>query len=84
MEGSQDMIAWYNWTTFDIIGALTFGESFDCLKEERMHPWAAAIFANVKGVIIIGALRRVGLGAIIPYLIPKKTAALRLRNAQFS
>ena len=66
VEGPQEMTAWFNWTTFDIIGALTFGESFDCLQTERMHPWIAAVFANVKGVVIIGALRRVGLGAIIP------------------
>jgi cytochrome P450 len=80
----QDMTAWFNWATFDIIGALTFGESFGCLENQRMHPWIEAIFGNVKGVSIMGALKRTGFGWIIPYIIPKRVAALRLSNAQFS
>lgn len=30
-----DMWAWANFTTFDIIGDLTFGEPFNCLEESR-------------------------------------------------
>lgn len=26
------MVKWYNWTTFDIIGSLVYGESFGCLQ----------------------------------------------------
>lgn len=36
------MTAWFNWTISDIIGALTFGESFGCLENQRMHPWIGA------------------------------------------
>lgn len=32
-----DIVAWLNYTTFDIIGDLTFGESFDCLKTSKLH-----------------------------------------------
>lgn len=32
-----DMVAWYNWTTFDIIGDLSLGESFGCLENARPH-----------------------------------------------
>ena len=35
MRGTQhaidDMTRWYNFTTFDLIGDLAFGESFGCL-----------------------------------------------------
>ena len=34
-----DIASWFNFTTFDIIGDLTFGESFECLEKERLHPW---------------------------------------------
>lgn len=38
------MDSWYNFTTFDIIGDLAFGESFDCLKDKDYHPWVACMF----------------------------------------
>ncbi|KAI0448693.1 trichothecene C-15 hydroxylase [Xylaria acuta] len=34
-----NMRDWYSWTTFDIIGDLAFGESFDCLKNSAYHAW---------------------------------------------
>lgn len=40
-----DMTAWFNYTTFDIIGDLGFGESFDCLQTSRYHPWIEAVFS---------------------------------------
>lgn len=83
-EGPQDIVAWFNWTTFDIIGALTFGEDFGCLKQQRMHPWIAAIFGNVKGLVLMAAAKQLGLGGLIPYIIPKKSADSRLLHAKFS
>ena len=32
-----NMVDWYHLTTFDLIGDLTFGESFDCLETSKMH-----------------------------------------------
>lgn len=43
-----DIVKWYNFTTFDIIGDLTFGESFDCLQQSEMHSWVALIFNTIK------------------------------------
>ncbi|KAE9964642.1 hypothetical protein EG328_010294 [Venturia inaequalis] len=83
-EGPQDLVAWFNWTTFDIIGALTFGEDFGCLKLAKMHPWISATFGSVKGNALMAAVRRLGLGAIIPYIVPKKSVDLRLANSRFS
>ena len=34
-----DMVDRSNFLTFDASGALAFGESFDCVKEWRAHPW---------------------------------------------
>lgn len=43
-----DMVKWYNYTTFDIIGDLAFGESFGCLENSQYHPWVAMIFQSIK------------------------------------
>ncbi|KAI5918886.1 cytochrome P450 [Camillea tinctor] len=39
-----DLMAWYNYTTFDIIGDLAFGEPFGCLSTSNYHPWVRSIF----------------------------------------
>ena len=43
-SGIMDMVKWYNFTTFDLIGDLAFGESFGCLDSGGYHPWVAMIF----------------------------------------
>ena len=47
-DGIVDMARWYNFTTFDIIGDLCFGESFHALDTGNYHPWVSNIFAGVK------------------------------------
>ena len=39
-----NIAAWYNYTTFDVIGDLSFGEPFGCLEESDYHPWVKMIF----------------------------------------
>ena len=46
--GVVDLVRWYNFTTFDIVGDLSFGESFDALARGRYHPWISQIFAAIK------------------------------------
>ena len=43
-----DICSWYNFTTFDILGDLCFGESFHCLETAENHPWLDATFKGVK------------------------------------
>lgn len=43
-----DLMRWFNYTTFDIIGELMFAETFDCLKDSEMHPWVGLIFNTLK------------------------------------
>ena len=47
-DGSLDICAWYNYTTFDVLGDLCFGESFHCLETAQDHPWIASVFLGVK------------------------------------
>ncbi|EFQ34944.1 cytochrome P450 [Colletotrichum graminicola] len=51
-KGPIDMVAWYNFTTFDVIGDLSFGESFGCLANSEYHPWIRSVFQNVKLVTL--------------------------------
>ena len=43
-----DVVKWFNFATFDIIGELAFGESFDALKNGMFQPWIANIFTGVR------------------------------------
>lgn len=43
-----DMLKWYNFTTFDLIGDLALGKSFDCLKNNTYHDWVSNIFRSIK------------------------------------
>lgn len=47
-EHKFNMVDMYNFTTFDIMGDLTFGEPLQMLADASYHPWVAAIFANFK------------------------------------
>ncbi|KAK4118830.1 cytochrome P450 [Parathielavia appendiculata] len=63
-EAVVDLAAWFNFTTFDIIGDLAFGEPFGCLEESRYHPWVSAIFRGVKQLGIMLAVELYLPGAV--------------------
>jgi len=72
------MVSWYNFTTFDIIGDLAFGEPFDCLESSELHPWVRSIFAGVKAGAFIGAARFwPSLSNLLNKLISKKLIEMR-------
>lgn len=82
-QKAQDMTSWYNWTTFDIIGDLTFGEPFGCLKNGEYHPWVALIFDSVKAAYFLRNTRYFPrLASAISCLIPKRLREKRLEHLQ--
>ncbi|EXM20052.1 hypothetical protein RAB80_011678 [Fusarium oxysporum f. sp. vasinfectum] len=44
-----DIVTWANLTTVDIIGDLTFSESFGGLKSGGYHPWVQNFFDGIRG-----------------------------------
>ncbi|KAL1793786.1 hypothetical protein ACET3X_008768 [Alternaria dauci] len=48
LQEPTDMLKWYNFTTFDIIGDLAFGEPFHCLEDSDYHPFIAMIFVGIR------------------------------------
>ncbi|KAI0860486.1 isotrichodermin C-15 hydroxylase [Xylaria cubensis] len=72
--------AWFNWTTFDVVGNLVFGQSFNCLKDSKTHPWIEFIFKSVKGGAMIVAMTYVGLGELVQVLF--KIGSFSIKTVQ--
>ena len=76
-EGSTvvDLLKWFNYATFDIIGGLLWGSSFDCIDEMRYHPWIQVI-AQLKIALIVGATKFYPpLDSILMMITPKSAMA---------
>lgn len=59
-----DLVEWYNWTTFDIIGDLVFAESFGCLEGERGHLFVDLVTKSIDQQAMFVALRYSGVGRL--------------------
>ncbi|KAF7857124.1 uncharacterized protein EAF02_011357 [Botrytis sinoallii] len=67
-----DIVRWYGFFTFDLIGDLGFGESFRCLESEEYHPWVAMIFSSLRAATYRAALGYYpGLSWLLAYFVPK-------------
>lgn len=68
-----DMAAWLNFLTFDISGALSFGESFDSVKNGKAHPWVEISCSFGKGIALMASVNFFSpLDKLLAYNIPKK------------
>jgi cytochrome P450 len=56
---------WYNWTTFDIVGNLVFGQAFGSLESTKLHPWIEFIMQSVRAGAILVAMDYIGLGSLV-------------------
>ncbi|KAL9093396.1 MAG: hypothetical protein Q9159_000250 [Coniocarpon cinnabarinum] len=71
-----DIAKLFNLTTFDVIGDLSFGESFGGLEKRDYHPWVGTILNSLKRIpyiqllVYYGVLRNVAKYQSM--LIPKK------------
>lgn len=80
-EAKLNMLNWYVWTGFDIMGDLAFGEKFECLQSQRLHPWATSLC----GFLHYRTLQRVYhrfalLRRVLPLLIPKHLKQIAVNN----
>ncbi|CAG9938600.1 unnamed protein product [Clonostachys rosea f. rosea IK726] len=67
-----DIVAWYNFTTFDLIGDLAFGEPFGCLEAGGYHPWVSMIFDVLRIASLGQVVRRYTfLAPLRSLIIPK-------------
>lgn len=57
-----DMCKWITFTVFDVIGDLTWGESFHCLETSTYHTWLTSIMANIQIIACVS------VGLRFPYI----------------
>ena len=73
-----DIVRWFNYVTFDIIGHLAFYEPFDCLQNDDYHPWMRMIFNAILYVHWIRTLQRFfDVRSVILRIMPKKMVERR-------
>lgn len=67
-----NVVNWFGFTTFDLIGDLGFGESFDCLERSEFHPWVSLIFNSLRAATLNASLRYYpGLNWLLGLAVPK-------------
>lgn len=97
IDSRQNMQEWYTWTTFDVIGDLSFGVDggFGCLKNASYHPWVKLINKSIRqsgrmlGLIALGLrgplgwLHKSGIFADNKHrLIVKEKVAQRMKGGE--
>ncbi len=84
-KGPQDMVSWYNFVTFDIIGDLSLGESFNCLESSTLHEWVSFLFRSFKAAAFISTARKFPpVDAILLKFIPKSLVANRMKHSAYT
>ncbi|ERF75985.1 hypothetical protein EPUS_01351 [Endocarpon pusillum Z07020] len=84
-NGVLDMAQWVNFMTFDIIGDLTFGHSFDCLESGELHPWVALLPGAARTMTYLLALKHAPefiFKAVLAMIMP--SLAARREHAEFT
>lgn len=84
-HASVDIMSWYHFLMFDLIGDLAFGEPFYCLRDAKWHWWLRAVFEIFQAGTYIRAARR--FASLVYYLvlllvIPKRL--LKTRKEQYA
>lgn len=79
-----DLTIWYNYTTFDVIGDLAYGESFHCLENAEYHPLVKLVFGAVKVTPFMNFFIYYRLQSLMKYIVPKSLMKARQETAQYS
>lgn len=83
-DEAVDLVKWYNWTTFDIIADLMFGEPFGCLQDCSTHKYVVLLFKGVKAVRLFYIMKYYPLVKYLGnWLIDKNLLAERLEFANW-
>lgn len=71
-EAKINMVDMYNFTTFDVMADLTFGEPLQLLQGSAYNAWVHGIFAAVKFFGLSTTLRFYfpNINALLPYMMP--------------
>ncbi len=80
-----DIVNWFNYATFDIVGDLSFGESFGCLDNATYHPWVSLVFGSLKNIAFVVSVNRYpAIASVLKHFIPKGVATKWAQHNQLS
>lgn len=80
-----DIERWFNFTTFDVIGDLAFGEPFGCLEDGTYHPWVDIIFKSIKNMAFLNSSRRLSwIGPLLMMTVPRSLSTKLAENRELS
>ncbi|KAK0375357.1 cytochrome P450 [Colletotrichum limetticola] len=84
-EQTVDVEKWFNFTTFDVIGDLAFGEPFGCLEDSTYHPWVDLIFKSIKNMAMLTSFRRLPwLKPLLMLTLPRELMGKYAQNRELS
>ncbi|KAH5023299.1 hypothetical protein HBH70_064800 [Parastagonospora nodorum] len=84
-EKPFDMVKMYNFTTFDIMGDLTFGEPLHMLENAEYDPWVSIIFSSIKIASRISILMNYdNIWRIFKLISPKGSNKRRFEHFQYA
>jgi len=79
-----DFVDWMSWFTFDIMGELALGESFECLKDSKLHPWVETLNTFLKAMVFAASTRWYpGLESLLFKMLPKKVMDMQRQHSEF-
>jgi cytochrome P450 len=86
MGAKFNMVRMYNFTTFDIMSDLTFGESLHMLENDKYDPWVDIIFQNIKRGVQLGLIYNhyALLGGIVRALLRKTVEKVQYEHFNHS
>ncbi|KAB2578929.1 Cytochrome p450 protein [Lasiodiplodia theobromae] len=86
-DGSVDMVRMLNYTTFDIMGDLAFGEPLGLLEQSDYTPWVASVFGTIKTYVLLATIMNnfplIG-AAIRRWFIPQSLVEKKKRHAAYA
>jgi cytochrome P450 len=80
-----DIVQWFAFVAFDLVGDLGFGEPFGCLESSELHPWISLIFASLRAATYGAVLRFYpALSWLMSLTIPKRVMQQYAQHWKFS
>lgn len=83
--GPQNIVAWFNFMSFDIVGDLSFADSLQGLEKSEYHPWLIDMFNAFKFALYTRAMKQFPhVYCWLQYLMPKSLVEQRQKHERFT
>ena len=80
-----NIVEWFEMSAFDLLGEMAFGDSFECIAEEKHHFWIDMVLQHVADFVLMDNLRRFAvLKVFAKWLLPSLVMSVRAKHTQYS